>query len=263
MRNYLITCAALACAIVLMPATKSFAQPAAKPLPEGLNHVPVDAMGFIHIRISDFPKSEVGAALLTEIQREGKKGFNDLEKMFGISVSEIESVTLLILAPNMRAIMMGPGDWRRYPPLDGMRFPKSDFDRWTLISDPVDDFGGPPNPLAIITAKKPLDQKKILRTIHAEIRRDIPPHNPRTGPLGSASIVFLSERSMLIGEPRDLGRFSELAGRKTPPKTKPLESALAVATEPHLITAGGHVLADLRAFWLSEMRFAALALAPL
>src|ERR1043165_1440086 len=162
MRNYLITCAALACAIVLMPATKSFAQPAAKPLPEGLNHVPVDAMGFIHIRISDFPKSEVGAALLTEIQREGKKGFNDLEKMFGISVSEIESVTFLILAPNMRAIMMGPGDWRRYPPLDGMRFPKSDFDRWTLISDPVDDFGGPPNPLAIITAKKPLDQKKIL-----------------------------------------------------------------------------------------------------
>ena len=62
-------------------------QPAAKQsLPDGLKHVPADALGFIHIRVGDFLKSDVGVALLEELRkdREASKGLKKIEQILRV-----------------------------------------------------------------------------------------------------------------------------------------------------------------------------------
>src|SRR5438094_6804509 len=71
-------------------------------LPDGLRHVPLDAMGFVHIRAGDFLKTATGKALLQELRqdREAKKGLKKIEQTLGIDAADLESVTLLVLTPS-------------------------------------------------------------------------------------------------------------------------------------------------------------------
>jgi hypothetical protein len=98
--------ALLAGLIVLGAATVGVSQPGAdeappKPLPEGLRHVPIDAMGFVHFRIGDFLKSDIGKTLATQLMRhpDTAKTVQAMERELGVQISDLESVTLLLLEP--------------------------------------------------------------------------------------------------------------------------------------------------------------------
>src|ERR1043166_3951378 len=170
-------------------------------LPDGLRHVPGDAMGFIHIRASDFIKSPAGIALLSELQqdREAKKGLQELETKLGIKATELESVTVLMLTPPPigmnkrwdgprfkpsprdfempRAVPIPPppakedkNDARKDSPVvfqDVQFLPAQGgplhrhFDEFDRDFD--DDFYLATRPLVIVTSTKALDRKKILK----------------------------------------------------------------------------------------------------
>src|SRR5262249_53587454 len=95
---------------VILTASIASAQPAKQPLPEGLKHVPVDAMGFVHIRAGDFLKSEMGKTLLSELQkdREASKGLKEMEKTLGVGIADLESVTILMLTPPKNSLNQMP-----------------------------------------------------------------------------------------------------------------------------------------------------------
>jgi hypothetical protein len=299
----------------------ALAQQAKQALPEGLKHVPVDAMGFVHIRAGDFLKSEMGKSLLTELQkdREASKGLKEMEKTLGVGIGDLESLTILMLAPPKNSLN-SPYFMDRMPgysvpramdlmPFDKAIPPPPPPKKETEQSDdgkesPVMMLGGkikifppdvydmqprgmanPVEPLIIVTSTKPLDQKKILRTKLFAPKR--PAQNPPLKPLNpnlppdalpvpgpnqeidimrggpaSYSVVFLSDHSVLLGYPSDLGRYSDLMGRKAEPKKKPLESGLALGAEPHLVVAGGHLNAEMRSFILSPFNIDGHMLAP-
>ena len=115
-----------------------------------------------------------------------------------------------------------------------------EFQRGDAVQD-FDDFGQSGRPLVIVTSAKELDRKKILRALLFNAK----PCDPFGPPMGDGpSVLFLSDRTVLVGSPGDLARYSEAMASK--PKTQPLRSALALGVEPHLIVAGGHVPAEWR-----------------
>ena len=255
-------------------------------LPDGLRHVPLDAMAFVHFRAGDFLKTAAGKELLQELQqdREAKKGLKKIEQTFGITAGDLESLTLVVLPPSrhflapfdaMPKMRMQPRfDELRPPPFDRPDFkiePKEldkkpeekNFDDKNgrgpvggspvSVSDPVfaqpfppqrldfqDDRFGPPGrgdmtPLVIVTSTKAIDRKKILKAQLFE-------RQPREfGPPDVPSVLFVSDRSVMFGAPGELARYTELVARPKGPKTQPMKFALALAAEPHLVVAGGHV----------------------
>ncbi|MBI1830722.1 MAG: hypothetical protein HYR84_04640 [Planctomycetes bacterium] len=147
MRTRSIFRAVLGCGLALLwTAGFGFAQPAESKLPEGLRHVPADALGFVHVRTGDFAKSLIGQSLLQQIRadREASKGLKKFEQTLGIDATEIESVTALILPLPKRSqfeMWDGPGgrlfdfrpryekkkDWRDWEKKD-MPFPPPKFE---------------------------------------------------------------------------------------------------------------------------------------
>src|SRR6516225_1238118 len=110
MRMHPLSRAMLGCGLVfLLSACLGIAQQHEKqpPLPEGLRHVPPDAMGFIHFRIGDFLKSTLGKGLLQELRqdREASKGMKVIEQTLGVEPADLESITLLVLAQTIRQQM--------------------------------------------------------------------------------------------------------------------------------------------------------------
>jgi uncharacterized membrane protein len=296
MRMQPILHALLGCGLgVVLTSSFAFAQPAAKQaLPEGLKHVPVDAMAFVHIRAGDFLKSEIGKTLLTELQqdREASKGLKEIEKTLGVTAADLESLTILMLAPAKNSLNqqmrwdMAPQKYniprgamdlplekvpppvkepevekkkeevKELPVLLQQVIQERDFLPYIQPGPPMPAVSPFPGPLVIVTSTKPLDQKKILRTqLFGPPRQDRYAQGP--------SLVFLSDRSVLLGATWDLGRYSELIGRKALPKVKPLEAALALGAESHLVVAGGHLSKDVREMLLSPFSPEAEMLAPL
>jgi hypothetical protein len=86
------------------------AQPVENKLPDGLRHVPADAMGFVHIRVGDFLQTAVGKSMLAELRkdREAAKGLKKVEEMWGLDVTEVESVTLILLPLPLTNLWDGP-----------------------------------------------------------------------------------------------------------------------------------------------------------
>jgi hypothetical protein len=293
-------------------------------LPEGLRHVPPDAMGFVHLRAGDFLNSALGKALLQELgqDREASKGLKQVEQTLGIEATDLESVTLLFLTPP-RGPQMYP--WNGGMPRYGPKGPKDRFrefdmkkaiidqikieqekerlqrlldelrkkledqkadekaaqlllqgnrplpprviqEIWGIEDHDVDmldmaDYFAFSGPLMIVTSKKPIDRKKILRAQLFQTKpKDI--YGP---PAQHPSVMFLTDRTVMMGAAWELGRYSEMVARNPGPKTKPLQSALALGAKSHLVTAGGHVPADYRRllFSPSPFDFDLRALAPL
>jgi hypothetical protein len=295
--------ALLGCALaLLLTASIGVAQQPVEPkLPDGLRHVPPDAMGFVYIRAGEFLKGPIGSTLLAEVRkdREASKGLKKLEQMLGIEAADLDSVTILMLPPakgqmNQRPRIiydkLAPRDWDMKKP-DMPRPPifekkveekkeekfkddekkidkeekKGDKDSPVLLQEaprvipqPIErldrfddlilqdmdlydhgpDFAGP---LAIVTSAKPLDRKKILRAqLFGSGNRDI--YGPAYGP----SVLFLSDRTVMVGTPWDVSRYSELMARKPAPKNQPMKSALALGADPHLVVAGGYLSPEVR-----------------
>ena len=197
MRMRLISLAVLG---LLLPASLASAQRGDAKLPEGLRHVPLDALGFIHLRAGDFLKGDIGQQLMLELRkdREASKGLKEIEKTLGLEVADIDTVTLLMLnVPNQ--FPMRPWDM---PPRRTPMNPRFDFDMpkkaiefkldlkkseekkddgkdspvlfqpgvfgqpFPDMMDPreFNDFPTMSEPLVIVTSTKLLDRKKILRS---------------------------------------------------------------------------------------------------
>src|SRR5207244_1024655 len=112
--------------------------------------------------------------------------------------------------------------------------------------DMIDDFSYS-GPLVIVTSTKDLDRKKILRVQMFDTKpRDL------YGP-DQPTVLFLSDRTVMLGAPWELARYSEAMARK--PKTQPLKSALALGAQQHLLVAGGYMPADIRRMVFSPFNF--------
>lgn len=276
-------------AVLALLATTSIglAQPAAK-LPDGLRHVPPDAMGFIHLRTGDFLKSELGQQLIRELQqdKEAKKGLQQIEKEIGITLADMDTITLLMLQPptyrELEMMERGGGRWmpHRKPgysekamppfPVPEKEAPKEDkkapdvkegatespvlfqefpeggkrFDTeyYERINTPMmGEYMAMSGPLVIVSSTKPLDRKSVLRKKLFDLR----PNDPY-GPPREQSSLFLTDRTIMIGAPWELARYSEQIARNPAPKAKPLASAFALAEKPHTVIAGGHIPLDVR-----------------
>lgn len=95
-------------------------------------------------------------------------------------------------------------------------------------------------PLVVLTATKALDRKKILRAQLMSMKA----RNPFAGG-HEPSVLFLSDRSIIVGRPEQLAHYTDELARRPLPKAR-LDHALALAAEPHLIIAGGHLPASVR-----------------
>jgi hypothetical protein len=296
-------------------------QPASPPLPEGLRHVPPDAMGFVHFRAGDFLKSAIGKTLLQELRKdpEAAKGFKKIEQTLGIEAADLESVTLLVLTPPSR-LQMNPWDGSPRGPRYKQRFgpdfemkrkadlekadkeafmrriaeqeagqrradedarrqraeelrrkleaekKKSDeknsakqespvifqdgrFDQPFPDIDPLEvaDYLAYSGPLMIVTSTKTLDRKKILRAQFFQVQRRDFYDSHRSQ---ESSALFLGDRTVMIGVPWELARYSELMARNPGPTAKPMQSALALGASPHFVVAGGHLPAEVRRMYL-------------
>jgi hypothetical protein len=84
---------------LLLTAGLASAQPVETKLPDGLRHVPADAMSFVHFRVVDFLQTPFGKSMLAELRkdREAAKGLKSMEDTWGLDATEVESVTLIML----------------------------------------------------------------------------------------------------------------------------------------------------------------------
>src|ERR1051325_6169351 len=98
---------------VLLTASLAFAQ--APTLPDGLKHVPPDALGFIHFRAGDFLKSAIGKQLLSDLRqsRDANLGLQKIEEELGLPLADIDTVTVLMLSmPNVQQMRGSDGPGR-------------------------------------------------------------------------------------------------------------------------------------------------------
>ncbi|MBM3996078.1 MAG: DUF1559 domain-containing protein [Planctomycetes bacterium] len=296
-------------------------------LPDGLRHVPPDALGFVHVRVGDFLKSPTGKALLQAVQadRAAAKGLNEVERVLWVKATEVDTVTLLVLALPPRDRWDMPGnrfrerdEWEmrrrmqmememmRRKELEHLRWQKEkmeikkddkpveekkpvekespvllqDFERQfdyrrlvhahvahgmnftaMQLHDHIDDFGRPMfERLVIVTATKDFDRKAILR-------RSLDRGNGGgfAGPRQSdvPTIVFLGDRTVMLGDPWTVARYHEMIARQPGPKHRPLDPALALGVKPHLVVAGGHLAPDVRGMFFGPDNPNARLIAPL
>jgi hypothetical protein len=265
-------------------------EPKKSSLPDGLRHVPPDALGFVHVRVGDFLKSELGSQLLKEIQqdKDAQKGMQNLEReierLLGVHVADVNSVTLVMLsAPTNAQIQASqmrmfnvphnhmqdrrfmdkmpakdfpfkdavPKDFEKK---DAFRFEKiegriPEFEPWAVQEQMVSyqpfgvqtplEYLAMSGPLVIVSSTKALDRKKILAST-------LTPQNSRGGMFPGGSFLFLSDRTVMLGNAWEIERYSEQMARNPGPKATPMQSALALGAKPHMVVAGGHVPAQVR-----------------
>jgi Protein of unknown function (DUF1559) len=72
-----------------------------KSLPEGLRHVPPDAMAFVHFRAAEFFKSDMGKTLVLRLaaEKSGSLFLDAIGKQLGVPLADVESMTLLFMGP--------------------------------------------------------------------------------------------------------------------------------------------------------------------
>ena len=101
------------------------------------------------------------------------------------------------------------------PPLP--KEPDPDFESPVVLQDDLflhNEMGNRSafGPLIVLTTKQPYDRKKMLRALVLPSRDEGDGHARRPH---DASVLFLSDRSFMLGAPTALIRYAELQGRDT------------------------------------------------
>jgi hypothetical protein len=225
-------------------------------LPEGLRHVPTDALGFAYFRASDFFKTEHGQSMLKQLAQDADaaKVLDRIEHCLGVRMADVESVTLFLphwIEPQRASELPAP---TVVPPAaKELLFPP--------IAREIRDFREQPEaddsnePVLIVTAGRQLDRMAILKTLALPLAGDF---DPLGQTMAKLSAMFLSDRCVLLGTPADLRRYAVHAGKRESWVGGPLTSALALGTKPHLLIAGGQIPAALQTRWLRDARDPAL-----
>lgn len=197
-------------------------------LPEGLRHVPRDAMAFVHVRIGDFLLTKLGKQLRQQAGR--SEIVRELEEKLGIRDTDIESVTVLVLPPVARDV---GGNREQIEAMNqlfldlGIR--QSQFQRRLR---PEIGFA------VVCTTTQPYERKKLLRLLDADTSEDL-------------SLVCLSERSFLVGPPEGLALYADHIAHPST-KNDRLKIAFDLAAQKHHLSAGGYLPAHVKALLMAE-----------
>ena len=183
---------------------------------EGLKFVPQKAMGFVHIRVDDILAGKMGKLFQNYLQSDNRETehLREIQEMIGIKLTDLESVTIVAFPllggmENLEALRM---------------MDRHGFSREVLV------------PVLLVTTKKPYDKNKILnlmvddRGIH---RSEI-------------SAQFLSDRTLLIGQPQGLVVYTNLIARQFPNAQGTLNSLMKKAGEKDQVIAGYQPDEDLK-----------------
>jgi hypothetical protein len=184
---------------------------APRPLPADLALVSPDALAFVHLRVADLWQSEVGKAFRQMAPEGGRDELQRLEWAVGVSVDELECVTLVVAPPS------------------GLRG----------LSPYVEQFDEP-RLVAILRTLKPYSRQRVLDAIAPGAReekyRDTTVH-VLPARAGGGAVYFADERVFAAAERiehlRPVLRHALRARSEGP-----LGPALATAQEKHFLVAG-------------------------
>ena len=142
-----------------------------------------------YFRVGDLLKSPVGKTLLQEmlLDREASKGLKKLEQTLGLEVASIESVTLMMMTPGVGGFAPWDMPKLRYKGLNQDLMPvpaprledkkaieKQEspvlYQEYRRVEGGIIAMDVPPQlsvgmPLVIVTSTKPLDRKKMMRSL--------------------------------------------------------------------------------------------------
>ncbi len=190
-------------------------------LPEGLNHVPSDAVAFVHIRVADSLGGPVSVALIKQLRPDGEQGkfVTQVEKRLGLRLADVESITVFMLGP-----------------LDSSPALSSASRAAASQRASAGDANESLSCVVALTFAKPVDRKTVLHALA----------KPNDSLWPKLSGMFLSDRCVLFGSPAGLLNYTT---RKFERWTigGPLYHQLAAGADPHLIVAGAQIPAAVRA----------------
>jgi hypothetical protein len=223
-------------------------------LPEGLRHVPPDAVAFLHIRVGDSLQGPQSQALLKQLRPDGDHGkfVEQVEKRLGVRLADVDSITLFVLdlSATPFALPQGPAKGASQP-AKGFGTKKaapgltaSDIDE--PASSPATEADDMPSFMVALTYNKPIDRKAVLRALAGS-------GNPPFWP--SVSGLFLSDHCVLFGNSAELVNYTTRSRSPFGPTgvtdspwattlsraRGALYTALAAGTEPHFIVGGAQV----------------------
>ncbi len=187
-------------------------------------------MGLLHIRVGDFLNSDLGKLLQEKIQQHelGDPRLKLLEKQYGLKLSEVESVTLMIL-PHSPAF----GPRIDFPGHDPFVHPHPHGEPFSL------------EPVVLVTTKKPYDRINLLKRIPFQNRPDGPEFFLGSG--RGFAFQFVSSRSFVVGPPRALITYANLLAQESPQEEGVLQDALDLVNEKkHTVIAGYHLSPSFR-----------------
>jgi hypothetical protein len=204
-------------------------------VPGALAHMPADSVGFVHVRVPDFLKTEMGRAILRRLQKGGKSqdiGEIIMGTKLGLTAADLETLTIFI--PPIPAEIE-----KKLSEGDGTALFAGGLAGWQLL------------PMVMIKTNGPFDRKKLVRGLIPNViatigepkkkepakAAEIPlPALQEVNDVVSFSLLTLGDRTILFGAPNALLRHFELQDRDNPPS--PSEVPLRLASEPKPVVAG-------------------------
>jgi hypothetical protein len=169
--------------------------------PAELAFVPGDAVAFATVRFAEVWNHEVAKASREKVLKEWPDAFKEMTKSLGVPPEEIERLTGVATA-----IGPGPGN----------------------------------DPFGAVTTRRPYDQKKVLAAVVPDAKEEKVKDRSLFSNASGQAVVFLEDRTYLLGSPGALKAFLERPAEK---KDGALTPALRLAGEKHAAVAGLDVAA--------------------
>jgi hypothetical protein len=183
-----------------------------RPLPSDLALVPPDALAFVHVRVAEIWQSEVGKAFRqTGAAERGLGELKALEVELGVSVAELDRVTLVVSFPSGLDELFGDGGRNSEPRL-----------------------------VAIVRTLKPYARQRVLDAVAPGAREE--KYREKTlyvssGRARQGAVYFADEQVFAVTERREHLR-PVLRHALRARAEGPLTPALTVAQENHFLVAG-------------------------
>ncbi len=215
-------------------------QPASRETrPAGLMLVPPQALGFLHVRLADVWYSDLGEAVRQKMPKETLQLARQIEKLWGVAPTDVESVTMLFLGEGGGIPPPGPASKR-----------DAQAEKRRPAKPRPEPVGTTFNPV-IVTTTRAYDRDRVRDAVApmAETRS----HKDRlyfvSQKPGAPALHFVNERVFWWAAEPELKRLLE---RPAPPGDKgPLDQALSQAAQRHHLAGGLNLAAPPVAPWLA------------
>lgn len=193
-------------------------------LPESVRHIPPDSLFFMHVRVADLAASDFGRRLLRAELWD--KNTEDLfAKNLSITERDVEAVTLLFMPP--------PGEWDKAEDV----FALGNLINEEMFSESL-----------LVTVTKPFDRSRIVRALQSDESIKVLGEN--------VTVLFLSDRTILIGTKANLLRYPDLKKRKE--STLPRTGGIKLAAEKHHIVLGAYLSPAMQKMFKTTIQLGAM-----